>query len=43
MSVKTTGGTVGTLSYTISDGVSFTINSSSGTDTSTVNWQLWEP
>lgn len=43
MSVKTIGGTVGTLSYTISDGVSFTINSSSGTDTSTVNWQLWEP
>lgn len=33
---STTGGTEGHLSYTINAGVSFTINSSSGTDTSTV-------
>ena len=42
VSVKTIGGTPGTLSYTISAGVSFTINSSSATDTSTVHWQLWD-
>ena len=40
---STTGGTVGHLSYTINAGVSFTINSSSATDTSTVNWLLVEP
>lgn len=38
-----TGGTVGHLSYTISAGASFTINSSSATDTSTINWLLVEP
>ncbi|MBC2903144.1 hypothetical protein [Streptomyces cupreus] len=40
---STTGGTVGHLSYTVSAGTSFTINSSSGTDTSTVVWLLAEP
>lgn len=35
---KTTGGTVGQLSVTIVDATSFTINSSSGTETSTVSW-----
>lgn len=39
---STTGGTVGHLSYTISAGTSFTINSSSGTDTSTINWMIIE-
>lgn len=34
----TSGGTVGTLDYTVSAGVSFTINSSSATDTSTVGY-----
>lgn len=38
----TTGGTAGHLSYTISAGVSFTINSSSGTDTSVINYLLIE-
>jgi hypothetical protein len=38
LSRATTGGTVGHLSYTISAGVGFTINSSSGTETSTVNY-----
>lgn len=38
LSRSTTGGTAGHLSYTISAGASFTINSSSGTDTSTINW-----
>lgn len=36
----TTGGTVGHLSYTRVAGTSFTINSSSGTETSTVDWLL---
>lgn len=40
---STAGGTVGHLSYTISAGASFTINSSSASDTSTVNWLLAEP
>lgn len=43
LSRSTTGGTTGDLSYTISAGASFTINSSSGTDTSTINWILVEP
>ena len=43
LSVATVGGTPGTLSYTIVDSTSFTINSSSGTDTSVINWQIWEP
>jgi len=42
LSRETTGGTVGHLSSTRSNGVSFTINSSSGTDTSTVAWLLIE-
>jgi len=37
---KTIGGTVGNLSYTVSAGVGFTINSSSVTDTSTISWLL---
>jgi len=40
---STTGGTPGHLSYTITAGTSFTINSSGGSDTSTVNWLLIEP
>lgn len=43
LSRSTTGGTTGDLSYTISASTSFTINSSSATDTSTVNWLLIEP
>lgn len=39
----TTGGTVGHLSYTISNGVSFTINSTSNTETSTINWEIVKP
>jgi hypothetical protein len=38
-----TGGTPGHLTYTISAGTSFTVNSTSGTDTSTVNYLLMEP
>lgn len=40
--VKSIGGTPGTLSYTLNPGVGFTINSSSGTDTSTVSYLLVE-
>lgn len=36
----TTGGTAGHLSVAITAGVKFTINSSSGTDTSTVLWRI---
>lgn len=43
LSRSTTGGTTGNLSTTQSASTSFTINSSSGTDTSTVNWLLFEP
>lgn len=43
LSRSTTGGTTGDLSYTVSAATSFTINSSSGTDTSTVVWLLAEP
>jgi len=39
---KTIGGTAGNLSYTLSAGASFTINSSSGTDTSTISYMLVE-
>lgn len=39
---KTIGGAVGNMSYTVSAGVSFTLNSSSGTDTSTMSWTLIE-
>lgn len=38
LSRSTTGGTVGHLSYTKIDATSLTINSSSATDTSTINW-----
>lgn len=40
LSRSTTGGTVGHLSYTVINGTSFTINSSSATDTSTINYLL---
>jgi len=43
LSRNTTGGTAGHLSTTKSAGASFTINSSSGTDTSEVAWMLVEP
>jgi hypothetical protein len=43
ISRSTTGGTEGTLSTTQIASTSFTVNSSSGTDTSTVNWLLIEP
>lgn len=36
----TNGGTLGTLSYTITTGTSFTINSSNILDTSVVNWLI---
>jgi len=36
----TTGGTLGTVTYTISNATSFTLTSSSGTDTSTINWLI---
>lgn len=40
----TAGGTLGHLSVgTVTPSTSFVINSSSGTDTSTVNWLLIEP
>lgn len=42
MNIKTAGGTLGTLSYTLSAGASFTINSSSAIDTSTVSYMLIE-
>jgi len=38
-----TGGTEGHLSSTINAGVSFTINSSDGADTSTIAWLILEP
>lgn len=40
---RVAGGTLGNITYTKSAGVSFTINSSSGTDTSTVDWFILEP
>jgi hypothetical protein len=43
ISRSTTGGTEGTLSTTLINGTSFTVNSTSGTDTSSVNWLLIEP
>jgi hypothetical protein len=36
----TTGGTTGQLSYTLSAGTSFTVNSSSGSDTSSVYYEI---
>lgn len=38
LSRRLIGGTVGNMSFTRSAGVSFTINSSSGTDTSTIQY-----
>jgi len=35
---KTIGGTTGTMSYTLTAGTGFTLNSSSATDTSTISW-----
>jgi hypothetical protein len=43
LTVKTAGGTQGFLSYTVSAGTSFTITSTSGTETSTVSWFIVEP
>lgn len=40
LTYKTISGTPGTLSYTTSAGVGFTINSTSGTDASTVVWEI---
>jgi cobalamin synthase len=37
---KTIGGTTGDLSYTVSAGVGFTINSSSATDTSVISHEV---
>lgn len=42
LTVSTTGGVQGNLSYTKSNGTSFTINSSSVLETSTVNWMIVE-
>ncbi len=39
----TAGGVQGILSHTINTGVSFTINSTSAADTSTVNWEIKRP
>jgi hypothetical protein len=44
LSHANTGGTIGVVYVSArSAGVSFTITSSSGTDTSTINWLLIEP
>jgi len=43
LQVSTTGGTQGHLSYTISNATSFTVTSTSGTDTSTFNWIIINP
>ena len=43
LQVSTTGGTQGHLSYTISNATSFTVTSTSGTDTSTFNWLIIDP
>lgn len=40
---RVSGGTIGHLTYTKSSGTSFTIASSSATDTSTVDWMIIEP
>ncbi|MDT7847184.1 right-handed parallel beta-helix repeat-containing protein [Streptomyces justiciae] len=39
---RVAGGTLGNLTYTKSAGVSFTINSTSNTETSTVDWVIFE-
>jgi hypothetical protein len=43
LSPKTAGGTLGTYTYTIVAGTSFTINSSNILDTSVISWMLVEP
>jgi hypothetical protein len=43
LSRATAGGTTGTLTWSINSGVSFTIVSSSPTDTSTIAWLLLTP
>jgi hypothetical protein len=40
---KVAGGGLGDVTYTLTPGVGFTLNSSSGTDTSTISWFLSEP
>lgn len=40
---KTAGGTIGDLTYTLSAATSFTINSASGSDTSTVSYVIFQP
>jgi hypothetical protein len=40
LSPKTIGGTAGFLSYTVSAGVGFTINSANAADTSVVSYHL---
>lgn len=40
LSLVTAGGTLGTVTYTISNGASFTLTSSSAIDTSTLNWEI---
>lgn len=42
MSRKTTGGTLGHLNFSVSAGVSFTITSSSGTETSVISYVIIE-
>jgi hypothetical protein len=41
-SVKTSGGTAGTIGYTVTSGTSFTLTSSSATETSVVTYHLIE-
>ena len=43
VTVAAPGGTQGNLSHTISNGVSFTVTSTSGTETSTFNWLIVKP
>ena len=43
LTVSTPGGTQGFLSYSLSAGTSFTINSTNVADTSTVNWMIVKP
>lgn len=42
LTTKTVGGTIGTVSYTVSAGTSFTINSANVLDTSTITYLLLE-
>lgn len=43
LTVSTPGGTQGHLSYSISNATSFTVTSTSGSDTSTFNWLIVDP